>query len=612
MLRRLDDLGDVSLDTETSGLDFKRNHIVGYVTAFGPHPDDSYYLPVRHLGNANLGGMAGPSTPKGWTGERHKGEDALLAALSDPRLNLFGHNFGFDLRFMAKTGWKFGPRCEDTIVNAALLDEFQNGFDLENCAYLARVGAKKTELIIKYLTEKFGLSPKEQSDAMGHFWRLPGDDPIAHEYAAGDGTTTWQLRDWQHGKLAAEGLQRVHKVECRLVPILARMSVKGVKIDVEQLGRLRAQIDATIDQLLSALPRDFNARAPSQVQKFLTDHDVANWPMTPPSKRFPKGQPSFPEEWLIKSPAGKQIVKLRHYLTLRSTFTGPLASEHMFKGRVHTTFNQLRGDEYGATTGRLSSNGPNLQAIPKRDKEIGKLYRAVFVPDEGMEWFSADYSQLEPRLLAYYSRCGLMLEGYRASPPIDAHTTVTRAANLLTPEGKPDRDMGKRCNMLIINGGGAGAMVTKFGMERGHALKVLNDYFTAAPEIKNLQKKSERLFGQRGYIKTLLERKLRLRRRDIAFMSLNRILQGGNADVIKLKMCEVDDYLASENYPIELLLTIHDSLDGQLFPANEKHIAEVIRIMENFGPGQEITLDIPIVVNYDLGENWGDATFEDD
>lgn len=624
MLRRIAAQRELCVDVETSGLDFNRDHIVGYVVTFGPNPADSYYLPVRHLGYANLGGLPGPSTARGWKrGDMHEGERALIKALDDPRLFLFGHNFGFDLRFMARCGFTFGPQCEDTIVNAAMIDEYMPSFKLEHCAYVARVEAKKSAMIEAYIIEKFKLDAKDAKRPMAHFWRLAGDDRMAHEYAAGDGTTTWQLRDWQHVEIAREttgpngvtipSLKKVHGVECRLVRVLARMSATGVKIDVPRLEGLRAQIKGKLADLTAAFPSGFNARGPSDVRKFLESQGATSWPMTAPTPRFPKGQPSFPEEWLVKTEAGRAVVKLRHYLTLSSMFVEPLLTEHICDGRVHTTFNQLRGDEYGTTTGRLSSSKPNMQAIPKRDKEIGKLFRAVFIPDEGKIWFSSDYSQLEPRLLAYYTNSKSLMRGYNSTPPADLHTTVTLNAKLFTPEGKPDRDMGKRCNMLIINGGGAGAMVRKFNMELQQAYKTLDMYFEGNPEIRDFQKRAQRRYGQRGFLLTLLERKIRLRQRKHDYMAVNRILQGGNADVIKLKMVEVDDYLESEGRPLDMLLTIHDAIDGQLDPAKKHHVTEIIRIMQDFGPNSMIPIKgLPILVNYDYGDNWGDATWDED
>src|SRR5258706_243173 len=305
--------------------------------------------------------------------------------------------------------FNFSPRIEDTMINQPLLDEHQPYYNLEYCCTMAKVAAKKKERIDDHLMAMFS-NITDRKQAIGHYWRLAGDDPVGVEYAAGDGTSTWQLRDWQMPQITAQDLSLVHDIESRLIPVLTRMMVRGIKIDEERLEWLKKEIQTNIEALLDVFPNDFNPKSNPQVEKWMSDHGHRDWPTTP------TGKASMVESWLENYPAGQQVVGIRKLRTLQSTFIEPMTEKHLFHGFVHTTYNQLRSDEYGTVTGRLSCNDPNLQAAPKHDEIIGRLYRSIFIPEEEMLWGSVDYSQCEPRLLAYYSRCRALLEGYLATP----------------------------------------------------------------------------------------------------------------------------------------------------------------------------------------------------
>lgn len=608
------------LDVETSGLNYHKNAIVGYVLSFSPRPADSYYIPFRHYGNANVGGQPGLQTAEGWDGKLARGERELVRAIDQQGTICFGHNIQFDLKFMSRVGFTMQPRFEDTIINAPLLNEHQGKFSLEACANAAKVQAKKSSMILQYLIEKFPDDKLNHKNAMGHYWRLAGDDPMAVEYAEGDGTTTWQLRDVQMVEICRDGdgypsLEKVWDIECRLIPVLVRMSLLGVKVDDERFGHLKIYIKSTLERLLNEFPADFNPRSGEQVMYWMQDHGHTDWPMTAPSKTYPNGQPSFTQGWLEQYPAGQQIIKVRKLITLRDSFALPLQVSHMVMGRVHTTFNQMKNDDYGTVTGRLSSNEPNMQAVPKHDEEIGRLFRTIFVPDKGKIWGAVDYSQCEPRLLAEYSNCRVLVNGYNSDPPIDSHTAVAIAANRkwhsLTPAQQKSyrNDYAKRINQTILTGGGKGVLVKKYKLPEGEVKQVWDDYFKAMPEIGIVQKKMQHMMKMRGFVYTLLGRRCRLND-DRAFVGLNRALQGGNADILKLKMVEVDEYLASEGRPLDLLLNCHDAVDFQ-FPEDARpHYEECLRIMQDFGPGQVIHIKkVPITLDVGEGSDWAIATY---
>lgn len=628
----------ICVDVETSGLDFKRNAIVGYVVTFGPNRPDSYYVPFRHAGNANVGGREGLRGTDSWDHKLAPGEKDLLHALDGQPL-LFGHNLHFDLRFMLATGeFDCQPRCEDTIINEPILDEYVGRYSLEACAHRYKVEAKKSAEIKEYLCSLFPEARAKPDAAMGHYWRLAGDDKIAVDYAEQDGTTTWQLRDKQlvqifkqedYGGKPLPTLEQIWDVESRLVPVLARMSFTGIKIDEAALSDLKKHIKKNIERLANTFPSEFNPRSPVDVRHWMEQHNCTDWPMTAPSRTFPKGQPSFTEGWLMEHEAGQLIVQWRKFETLKSTFIQPLEVNHMYKGRVHASFNQLRGDQYGTVTGRLSISDPNLGAVPKHDDEtqavpMGPLYRKLFVPDDGQRLGTADYEQIEPRLLAYYTQCRVLIKGYLSDPPVDAHTTAAMYANknwgnLTKAEQKHYRNFtAKRINQTIITGGGKKVIVEKYKVPADEVDAAWAAWHRAMPEVRPAQKAMERRYRERGFVLTLLNRRCRLDDPERAFTAMNRLLQGGNADVIKMKMVEIDEYLKSAGRPVDMLNSIHDDLVFQFPEEHRKHYDECLRIMQAFGPDDVLCLRqkldgqpviIPLPVDPGEGANWADATY---
>lgn len=601
-LRRLNEAKKVSVDTETSGLDWRKNHIVGHVLAFGPWEADSYYLPVRHAPGGNIEGCSIPSTATGWDGSIHPLEQEIVKGLDRQGLHVVGHNLAFDLKFYNRIGLtKLDANFEDTMLNATLINEWQSSFSLDFCCKTYGVAQKKTS-IYDYIAKTLPEARGQVKGSMAWFWKLRGDDPEAVDYAAGDGVSTWQLQERQLVQLELQNLMTVHRVECELIPVLTRMMVRGIKIDEERLHEVKKYLWKKFEDTLKLLPEGFNTRSNPQVKKLMSDSGFTNWPMTEPTKRFPEGNPSFPESWLVTNPIGQKIVDARKFSNLINSFIEPMITTHIWNGRVHPEYNQLRGDEYGTITGRLSSSNPNLQQVNKRNKELGKVHRSIFVADEGMLWGSADWSQIEPCLLAYYSRCQVLLDGFRAIPPVDPHQAVANATGF-------DREKGKRINQTLLTGGGVRALTTRYGMDPVEAKRSMEDYFEKMPEIKTLQKQAAYRMGTRGYIVSLLGRRARLADPNKDYVAVNRLLQCGNADCIKYKMVQIDKYFRSEGDDVHLLNNVHDALDYQFRPDREKIYKEALKIMTSFGEDEVICLDVPIRVDAKVGKDWSEATY---
>ena len=363
ILNRLKYASTVVYDVETSGLEWLKCAPVGHVLTFGPAPSDTFYVPIRHAAGGNIPGAAPLTDKHGWDGRPSEFEGEMLRLLNRPGLTVCGHHLNFDLKFLWRLGVReFDARFECTMVNAALIDELQPKFSLDYCAQVAGVVAKKGAMIYEHIRQQF---PDVTGDEMAHFWRLAGDDPAAVEYAEGDGATTWQLRTWQMRQIHAQELERVHDIESRLIPVLIRMSCEGIRIDEDRLRDLDLSVQSILETHMKAFPEDFNVKSPLDVEKWCRDHGQTDWPLTPK-----KGRPSFPEKWLLTHEAGRQIVAVRKYKTLMSTFIAPMRDTHMQGGRVHADFHQLRSDEFGTVTGRLSCSGPNLQQCVAKGTRI--------------------------------------------------------------------------------------------------------------------------------------------------------------------------------------------------------------------------------------------------
>lgn len=572
----------VVYDTETDGLDWKRNKVVGYVLTVGPRPDESFYLPVRHGGGANVADV-----------------DAVEAELADiakdPNKLWVGHNMKFDMHMSANHGILFAGNVECTQVNMALINENSPSFSLDGCCTQARVQAKKGDALYAHLAKLFGGEPARSQ--MANYHKLAGDDPTGVDYALGDGTSTWQLHEWQGPELDKQDLRLVWSVERRVLRTLFNMERHGVRIDLERLNWLEQEIDKRYKEAVRILPEDFNPRSPTQVRKWLEHNGVTNWPTTA------KGAPSFPEAFLLTNEPGQQIIAVRKLATLQSSFIQPMKERHLFNGRVYTNFNQLATDDYGTVSGRLSSNEPNLQQVPKRDKTIAPLFRSVFLPEEGHQWSVNDFFQQDLVVFAHYTKAQTILDGYHQEPPIDIHQTV---ANWLGVERDPTA---KRMNLGLLNGMGAPKLALSIGQPESVARQHLLKYDQNFPEAKVFRRRAEARAKERGYVFTLLGRRRHFPDPRLAHKAGSAIVQGGSADLTKLKMVECDEYLRSEKVDATLLIQIHDDLDFTEHPAEAKHMVEIRRIMTAFGPNDVIQLDLPMRVDVGIGSTWAEATF---
>lgn len=585
----------MAFDTETSGLDWKRNSPIGYVFAVEGQP--GIYIPVRHGGGGNLpdpncGPMASPTDPL----VQHRFEAELSKAFQE-RVRLghltVGHHLKFDCHFAANAGILLGRNLSCTQNNEALLDEYAKSYSLDASAERRGVTAKKGEDLYQHIASIFGCAPGRK--AMEYYWQMPGDDPLVSEYAAGDGTSTLELFLAQRKEIEEQELGAVFELENQLIWTLFRMERRGIRVDTDYLSQLAEQVEARVKEAYDALPPGFNVRSPVQVRQYVEAAGHTDWPTTE------KGNPSFTERWLKTFPEGRNIVAIRKWTNLKNSFIGPLLESHVFEGRVHATFNQLKTDEYG-TPARLSCSHPNLQQIPKRDKELAPMFRRGFVADPGFVFHEADWSQCEPRLFAHYSKEPALIEGYCQTPFRDMHQVV---ADMLGVERDPTA---KRMNMGLLTGMFPKTFAEHMGWTVPYATEQWNRWYSAFPKVRDFQNMAKQTLQNRGYVRTLLGRRGRLEHPRFAYRAVSKIIQGGNADIMKKKLVDIDLMLESRGDETQLLATVHDSLNWQTPEGDETTSKEICDMMADV-QSEPFNLRVPFVTDHSYGANWAEATF---
>lgn len=574
-------------DVETNGVDWKKNYTIGHVITLGPSQEDSFYFPTRHGGGGNLD----HDQVVNWIKKE-------IASRDD--IKIIGHNLKFDLHMSRNDGIEFKSRdLECTMINSAIIDENARSYSLEYQALNNKVEAKKGEDMYKHLASLFGGEPTKKQ--MENFWRTSGQDPMVVAYAIGDGVSTWQLREKQQEIVKFEELERIHRLECQVLRTLFRMERNGIKVDENQLHKFRVFMLNEIDKCSQALPKDFNPRSPKQMQELMRKNGITNFEKTE------KGNITFNEKWLKQHEIGRKVVSYRKTTHLINSFVTPLIDKHLYKGRVHTNFNQMKADEYGVVSGRLSSSLPNMQQVPKRDKVYAPLFRSCFVPDDGQIWSSNDYSQQEYVMFACYTKPPKIYEGYLADPPIDIHQSV---AEMFSVERDPTA---KRLNLGKLYGMGVPSLADSLEVNIETARELSRIYDLMVPEAKRFMKSAEKKAKIRGFVKSIMGRRRRFPDIRFAHKAGNQIIQMSCADVTKQKMVEVDNYFEDKcNDECSLLLQIHDDLNWTHPDTEEGRMmdSEARRIMSSFGEHDVVDLPLPMRVDNGSGKNWGTASFK--
>ena len=593
VLRKMSSQHTIVIDVETSGLDWRYNHVVGYVITLGPGPDDTYYIPVRHAGGGNLpDDIQVPGRADEWNGSTHWFERAMITAMSGKKIA--GHNIAFDLSFLHRIGYRPTAEVRDTMVHAYLLDELRKSLSLAACCADYKVAEKKGDALYALLHNKYGAP--EGRESMSHFWLTNAEDTEVWDYASGDGTSTFQLyyelerqidRVYYSNATGDYSLRRIEQVETALIPVVHRMRMTGMRVDEQRLWELTTRFRKEVEEGENKL-NGINVKSPLAMVDYFTKHGVTGWPLTP------TGRPSFPEEWLVKSEPGRAIVAVRKNRTLLASFLDPISNRFLYKGRVHAQIHQTRDESFGTRTGRMSITEPNLSAMPgKRQGDLGKLFRSIFVADERYEFVESDYSTCEIRICAHYCGARVWVDGYRRG--IDPHTSVSEAMEI-------ERRHAKTINLALMTGSGKNAIAEKLGlpMAEGHAL--VDQYFSGLPELKQFQRSSAATFKSRGFVATIGGRRLQLEDPRKDYTALNRLTQGGNADLTKKALVEIDRIR-----DVQLSTAVHDSILSQVEKGNDEARHAMLRAM--IDAGHALGFKVPMGVEWGRGPTWADATF---
>lgn len=564
------------------------------------------YLPIAHENSPD-------NLPKeavlGWLKEQ--------MALPQPKV---GANLLYDLGLLAEVDIKVEGPLYDIQVAEPLLkeDRFSYGLEALSKDYLG-VG-KQDEQLDEYLIRNFGKKNPKQ-----HIWRAP--PAVVAPYAIGDVVQPLQIFSMQRKELEKQNLWDLFLLESKLIPMLAAMRKRGVRVDLDRAQQMLDRMTGEQTSAIAAIKRHAGVEvSPWETKSIAKVYDSlgVEYPRTPKTKA-----PSFTKDWLAAQPhpVSKLILEARRLDKMRGTFLQGCILENHWKGRVHCQFNQLRSDDGGAVSGRFSSSKPNLQFIPVRTDE-GKLLRAMFLPDEGQDWYKFDYSQIEYRLIVHDAASN-KLKGaqevadiYNSDPDADFHKIVAEMTGL-------DRVAAKTVNFGLAYGEGVKKLSAQLGLSLEDGEALLNEYHRRAPFMRPLASGAMSIASQTGLIETVLKRRRRfdlwaLRKRGkngeedkvtilrhrvagsqraFCHKALNARVQGSAADIMKKAMVDV-----WESGVIGVLgvpqLTVHDELDGSVPPggAGVEALKELKEIME-----KTLKLLVPLRVDGSVGASWGDT-----
>jgi DNA polymerase-1 len=477
------------------------------------------------------------------------------------------------------------------MINEAIINDTTIGYGLAEVSKRYGVEVKKGADLYAEIARRFGGLPDAKS--MQHFHKMPGDHPLVVEYAVGDGVSTLQVWEKQQVVLDRDDLRRVWKLECDLIPYLARMHNRGLRIDSDYSARVSVDIAAAIEEAQKKFPPGFNVRSPKDVEGIYRANGFGDTDFD----RTEKGAVSFREGWLAGNEIGGLILGVRRLEKARDSFIAPLIDTHNIGGRVHPVLNQSKSDDYGVAGARLSCSEPNLQAFPKRNIDVGRVVRRLVIADEDMILEEADAKQQEPRFFTHYSEDQALVDGYR-NGTMDMHD---RAASILGL----DREVAKRLGMGMLTMMSVPTLAVHMKCDPVTARELHHGFLHGAfPLIREFQDTAISVFKRRGYVKTLMGRRAYCDNPRFAYRAVSRIIQNNGGDHIKLCMLRANQY--EDAYPdVQMLLSIHDSLMWQRVPDHPP--TELIKIIENVAT--EMGVIVPIPFGLGSGTDWARASY---
>ena len=570
-------------DTETTALDPLRANAVGF--SFAWEPGVAYYLPVR-------GPMGSKVLPLDAV------LDAIRPPLTNPEVEKVGQNVKYDMLVFRRLGIPVLGPVTDTMVLSYLLESGERNHSLD------QLSQRLLNHQMIPISDLIGKGKNQLTMDQVDLFKIA-------EYAGEDADATWRIEEILAPRVREQGLWNLYAdLERPLIGILAEMEALGVKVDVPRLNQLSKEFAGRIARIEGEIyehaGHPFNIGSLPQLRQVLFDELKL-----PSTKKTPGGEPSTDVEVLeglaSKHPLPKLLIEHRHFSKLKSTYLDALATLADEEGRIHASFNQVV-----AATGRLSSSDPNLQNIPIRSEDGGQI-RQAFVPGfPGWVLLAADYSQIELRILAHYTKDPALVRAF--AEDIDIHTTVA-ARIFKVAESAVDsnqRRVAKTVNFGVIYGIKPFGLATRLGITQQEAGAFIDAYFDEYVGVEAFMNRTLEGAVRDGYVETILGRRRLIngiknttgRNLNTAERTaVNAVIQGSAADLIKRAMLEVDRRIKAEGLKARLLLQIHDEL---VFEAPDAEVPRLADLVREAMVGA-LAFDVPIRVDVASGPNWLDV-----
>jgi len=590
---------EIAIDLETNDPHLKqlgsgnvtgRGHIAGVAVAVEGW---SGYYPIQHEQGGNM--------------DKKLVLEWLQDILNQENTTFIFHNAMYDVCWLRSAGLTIKGPIVDTMIAASLIDENRMSYQLNSLAKYY-VGLGKDEKVLVEAAKEYGLDPKAD------MWRMPA--MFVGQYAERDAESTLKLWQTLKRELYNQELMDVFTLETDLFPCLVDMRFKGVRVDLEKSQNIKLNLikreEALIKKIKDLTGVDVEIMAARSIAKAF---DKLKLPYDRTAK---SNEPSFTKNFLQNHPheLPKAIAEARELNKAHSTFIDSI-TKHAVNGRIHADINQIRSDAGGTVTGRFSMSNPNLQQIPARHPELGPMIRSIFIPEEKHVWGSFDYSQQEPRILVHYAKLQNLegvdeiVDAYNAGDA-DFHQVVADMAGI-------ERKQAKTINLGLMYGMGKNKLMAELGLMKESAEKLIRQYHSKAPFVKQLMDNVSRKANDRGKIRTLGGRACHFDlwqpvqfgvfkplpleqarkeydeplKRAFTYKALNKLIQGSAADMTKKSM------VALYKNGIIPHIQIHDEVDISI--ESQKQAENIIEIMES-----AVELKVPNKVDYEKGANWGE------
>ena len=584
--KKLDKCNVFAIDTETSSLDTMTADLIGISLAC--NEGEGCYIPIKHSYEEMPKQISLTQIQK-----------ILGSAITRNQKKLVGQNLKFDLPMLNRHGIKVDEFLGDTMLMSYILNSTgtRHGLDRMALYYLNYEPMKYEEVA--------GSASKQINFAQVEI-------PAATFYAAEDADITLRLFNHLNGMLEDQPklINLLQSIEYPMLQSLIRVETNGAKIDAQMLSDYSDELAIKIEELSKAAFKmageEFNMDSPKQLVEIL--YNKLDLPVL---KKTPKGQPSTNEDTLQRLAEEydlpKIIIEYRGLAKLKSTYTDSLINiQHPVSKRIHTSYQQAV-----TSTGRLSSTEPNLQNIPIKTPE-GRKIREAFIAEKGNVLISADYSQIELRIMAHLSRDKNLTHAFNNN--IDVHSaTASEIFNISLEEVTPEhRRSAKAINFGLIYGMSAFGLTRQLGIPRHEAQAYLDTYFERYTGVRKYMDSTKELAKKNLFVETILGRKLHvaaindsngLRRQAAERAAINAPLQGSAADIIKKAMIDVDHWIGNNNSDIKMIMQVHDELIFEVKKGfAEEALENITSLME-----ESVKLDIPLIVDANTGANWNEA-----